>query len=91
MKAYVRFYDEDGARGRKATQVDRIPDRATVVQFSTAPDHYRMTMIDAASLRDSLNAASIRSMKSPEHACQFVVEQVGEFEYVVLCPSHPES
>jgi hypothetical protein len=39
MKAYVNYYDGDGARARETIRDDSIRDDQCVVQFSASPDN----------------------------------------------------
>lgn len=90
MKAYVNFFDENGARARANIKADDIRDDELVVQFSPSPDHWKMGEFEARSNCDFLNRAHVHAKKGPQHVCQLEVEQVGEFEYAIVCKEHPE-
>jgi hypothetical protein len=89
MKAYVNYYDGDGKRARETIGDNSIRDDQCVVQFSASPDRWKLNYTEAYAVCGELNHAEISSVKWPGHECHFTVEQVGEFEYVVVCPDHP--
>lgn len=89
MKAYVNYYDGDGKRARETIGDDSIRDDQCVVQFSVSPDHWKLHYGEAQVVCGELNHAQIHSAKWPGHECHFEVEQVGEFECVIVCPDHP--
>jgi hypothetical protein len=89
MKAYVNYFDTDGARARAKVQWDDIRDDETVVQFNKTPDHWKMGLIEAQSCCDVLNRAQIYAAKWPQHLCHLEVEEVGTGEYAIVCTDHP--
>lgn len=89
MKAYINYYVGDGKRARETIGDNSIRDDQCVVQFSASPDHWKLNYTEAHAVCGELNHAEIGSVKWPGHECHFTVEQVGEFEYVILCPDHP--
>ena len=70
MKAYVNYFDTDGARARVAIHADDIRDHETVVQFSNSPEHWKMGRFEAEGqlrhlesrpyLREKLAAAPVQ-------------------------------
>jgi hypothetical protein len=90
MKAYVSYFDTDGARARVATHADDIRDNETVVQFSNSPEHCKMGRLEAESNCDMLNHARIHAKNVPQHQCNFEIEEQGEDEYAIVCKTHPE-
>ena len=89
MKAYVNYYDTDGARARETVKADDIRDDEVVVQFNADPNQLKLSQWEAAVCAD-LNRARVQSKKWPGHVCQLEVEQVAEYEYVIVCNNHPD-
>ena len=77
-------------RARETIKVDDIRDDETVVQFNASPDHLKMSQGEARVVCDDLNRARIHSKKWPNHICELEVEQVGEYEYLIVRNDHPE-
>ena len=90
MKAYVNYFDTEGAIARVAIHADDIRDDETVVQFSNSPEPWKMGRFEAESNCDILNRAHIHAKHLPQHDCNFEIEEVGEGEYVIVCKIHPE-
>jgi len=90
MKAYVNYFDTDGARARATLLSDDIRDDETAVQFNNSPDHWKMGMVEAQSNCGMLNRAHVHAKNVPLHRCEFEVEEVGQGEYAIVCKTHPE-
>jgi hypothetical protein len=90
MKAYVNYFDTDGARARVAIHVDDIRDNEAVVQFSNSPEHWKMGRHEAESNCDILSRAQIHAKNLPQHQCNFEIEEQGEDKYAIVCKTHPE-
>jgi hypothetical protein len=89
MKAYVNYFDTDGARARVAIHADDIRDHETVVQFSDSPEHWKMGRFEAEANCDILNRAHICAKNSPQHQCNFEIEELGVEEFAIVCKTHP--
>jgi hypothetical protein len=98
MRAYVNFYDQDGARARKtiarltnSPEDVSIKDENFVVQFSenkpTPP--IAITQSEAIRVCHDLTMANFKYVNHQEHVCHFEFEQVGETEYIIFCDTHP--
>lgn len=90
MNAYVNYFDSDGARARAATKANDIRDDEFVVQYSSSPDHWKMSRWEAQSNCDILNRANVCAKNWPEHHCNFEIEEVGTDEYAIVCKTHPQ-
>jgi hypothetical protein len=90
MKAYVNYFDTDGARARVAIHADDIRDDETVVQFSNSPEHWKMGRFEVESNCDILNRAHIHPKHLPQHQCNFEIEELGGDEFAIVCKTHPE-
>ena len=90
MKAYVNYFDTDGARARAAIRSDDIRDNETVVQFNSSPGHWTMGLFEAERNCDILNSAHIHAKNWTNHWCQFEIEKVGKDDYAIVCKEHPD-
>jgi len=89
MKAYVNYFDTDGARARANLKQDDIRDDETVVQFSPNPNEWKMSRGEAEANCAMLNRATIRAKNNPLHLCYFEAEEVGPEEFSIFCGDHP--
>lgn len=90
MRAFVNYVDTDGARARKAMNVDDIRDDEMVVQYSQSPEHWKMSEWEARSWCTVLNRANVYATKWPQHHCTFEIVEVGPEEYAIVCNDHPD-
>jgi len=86
----VNYFESDGARARAKIKADDIRDDEFVVQFSSSPDDWKMGEFEAQNNCDILNRSQVHAKNWPQHVCRLEVEQVGEFEYAIVCKEHPE-
>ena len=89
MKAYVNYFDTDGARARAKLHSDDIRDEETVVQFNDSPEHWKMGLLEAQGNCNILNRAHIHAKNLPKHQCNFEIEELGGDEYAIVCKTHP--
>ena len=87
MKVYVRGYrqkDADEAQPLKRP-VERIED--VEVQYCKEPD-WRIAFRDLAESESKI-LTEMRVHVGP-HYCEFVVEELPEGKFAIVCPSHPD-
>jgi hypothetical protein len=88
MKAYVNYFDSDGARARAKLNQDDIRDDEMIVQFNPSP-LWKTSRIEAEANRTILTRANIRAKNALHHLCHFEIEKIEPEQFAIFCGDHP--